>query len=97
MTTEEKAKEIGKRCGMKYEDDQFNVVADSSQECISAALEMGKWKDEEIRMIVENIKDKIIYLKKNPSEYSSMGINSLAGYLLACDDIIFAINNMKLI
>ena len=44
-TNAEKAREISKRWGEKYEDDQFRIVADSRPDCYAAAKEMAEAKD----------------------------------------------------
>jgi cupin superfamily acireductone dioxygenase involved in methionine salvage len=52
-TNEEKAREISKKCGMKYEDDQFRIVADSRPDCYAAAKEMANDKDEVLKKFLE--------------------------------------------
>lgn len=55
-TNAEKAREISKRWGEKYEDDQFRIVADSRPDCYAAAKEMAEAKDLAFkRFLVEHI------------------------------------------
>lgn len=85
----EKAREISKKCGMKYEDDQFRIVADSRPDCYAAAKEMAEAKDAVLKQfLIEHIStDAVVETNENGEPLAESFIAAGEARLKAAEEV----------
>lgn len=85
----EKAREISKKLGTKYEDDQFRIVADSRPECYTAALEMAEAKDAVLKQfLIEHIStDAVVETNEDGEPYADSFIAAGESRLKAAEEV----------
>ena len=85
----EKAREISKKCGMKYEDDQFRIVADSRPDCYATALEMAEAKDAALKQfLIEHIStDAVVETNENGEPLAESFIAAGEARLKAAEEV----------